>query len=338
MNKTDCLIVGGGPSGLFAAFYAGLRGLEVTIIEHQDRLGGKLKFYLDKIVWDIGGVEANTAANIRESMVKQGLTFDPTVHLNESVISVNKERDVFKVETTKGTHYAKTVILATGVGVFSPVKLDLKEKEDFEYENLHYYIEETKHYKDKHVLISGGGNSALDWAAHLADGIADVTLVCRKEELKGYEATIKDLETKNVRIIRQRTIEELRSNQDGTLIDRVVLSGGEEIDVDIVFVNHGYNSDSALLESLKTDVKMNEYNQILTEDRVKTGVDGLYAIGDQVHYDNRVHLIATGYPEASEAVNFAKNYIDKEERDDAIVSSHNEKFDELNKEVRRNLE
>lgn len=338
MKITDCLIVGGGPAGLFASFYGGLRGLDVTIIEHHNHLGGKLMFYLDKIVWDIGGVEANTAANIRESMVKQGLTFKPTVYLNETVIDITKDKDLFKITTTNDTHYAKTVILATGVGVFSPVKLDLPEAERFEYTNLHYYVKEREKYRNKHVLISGGGNSALDWATHLSDNHAEVTLVCRKEELKGYEATIKDLEQKNVRIIKQQTIETLVANEDGTEIDSVILSSEKEIPVDIVFVNHGYRSDSALLESLKTNIKMNEYNQILTEDRVLTGMDGVYAIGDQVHYDNRVHLIATAYPEASEAINFAKNHIDKDETIHATVSSHNEIFDELNEEIRRNLE
>ena len=158
----DITIIGGGPGGLYSAFYAGLRDLRVKILEYKDTLGGKLHVYPEKIIWDIGGLPATPAQQVIGNLVKQGLTFNPSVCLNTKVDLVTKKGDVFIVETSTGEkHYSKKVIVATGGGILSPIKLHIEGAEKYEVSNLHYTIRGIQSFKDKSLLISSGGNSAF---------------------------------------------------------------------------------------------------------------------------------------------------------------------------------
>lgn len=159
----DVTIVGGGPAGLYAAFYSGLREMKTKIIEYQPNLGGKVHVYPEKMIWDVGGVTPISGAKFIEQMVSQGLTFQPEVVLGEKVVSIQRDSGRhFVLQTSSGQkHFSKTIILAVGSGILKPTKLDVIGAEKFEVTNLQYTVKSLERYKGKTVLISGGGMQRL---------------------------------------------------------------------------------------------------------------------------------------------------------------------------------
>ena len=203
----DVTIIGGGLSGLYSAFYAGLRNLKRKIIEYKSTLGGKLHVYPEKIIWDIGGLPATPAQKVIENLVEQGLTFNPTVCLNTKVDLVTKKDNLFVIETSTGEkHFSKKVVVAVGGGIISPIKLHVEGAEKFEVSNLHYTIRGIQSFKNKSLLISGGGNSAIDWAKDLIGIAKYITVIYRGGNLSAYEAQIRYLEENDVPIVRKNKL------------------------------------------------------------------------------------------------------------------------------------
>ena len=159
----DVTIIGGGPAGLYSAFYSGLREMKTKIIEFLPQLGGKLHLYPEKMIWDVGGITPMPGERLREQLVQQGLTFNPEVVTNTKIHSISKnEEGIFLLETDSGeVHYSKTVIVAVGSGIVTPQKLKIEGAERFEVANLNYTVKSLMHFRDKVVVLSGGGNSTL---------------------------------------------------------------------------------------------------------------------------------------------------------------------------------
>lgn len=165
----DVTVIGGGPTGLYSTFYSGLREMKTKLIEYQPHLGGKIHVYPEKMIWDVGGLTPITGEKLIEQLVKQGLTFHPEVVLNEKIESITRDEEgIFVLHAASGRkHYSKTVIVAVGSGILTPQKLEIEGAERFEVANLHYTVKSLKYFRDKTVIISGGGNSAIDWANEL---------------------------------------------------------------------------------------------------------------------------------------------------------------------------
>lgn len=165
----DVTIIGGGPAGLYSAFYSGLREMKTKIIEFQPFLGGKVHVYPEKMIWDVGGLTPVAGEKLIEQMIQQGLTFQPELVVGEKVTSIQKDDSGhFVIQTSTGEqHLSKTVILAVGGGILKPTKLEIEGAERFEVSNLHYTVKSLARFKGKTVLISGGGNAAIDWANEL---------------------------------------------------------------------------------------------------------------------------------------------------------------------------
>lgn len=339
----DVTIVGGGPAGLFSAFYSGLREMKTKIIEFQSFLGGKVHVYPEKLIWDVGGLTPLPGSQLIEQMVAQGLTFQPDVVLGEKITSISKDdEDHFVLHTDSGQiHYSKSIILAIGGGILKPIKLDIEGAERFEVTNLHYTVKSLERFKNKTVLISGGGNSAIDWANELEPIAKQVYLTYRKETLKGHEAEISRLERSSVECLLNTSIEKLIASEDHQRIETVALRRNEtgatfELEIDEMIINHGYERDKELLANSEVQIELKDY-WIAGTPLSETSVPGLYAAGDILHHEGKLHLIAGAFQDAANAANKAKQYISPEANAHGMVSSHNDLFMQKNRELMQHL-
>ncbi|MBO2944624.1 NAD(P)/FAD-dependent oxidoreductase [Paenibacillus sp. F411] len=340
-NVFDVTIIGAGPAGLYSAFYSGLREMKTKIIEFQPQLGGKIHVYPEKMIWDVGGLAPLPGAKLIEQLVQQGLTFSPEVVLNEKVTSIVKNSDgIFVLDTTSGTkHYSRTVIAASGRGILTPQKLQIEGAERFEVSNLNYTVKSLKQFKDKTVLVSGGGHSAVDWANELCPVAKQVYVVCRKDTMTGHEAQVNQLmNCDNSSCMLQQSISKLIASDNHERIERVQLTclkTGEvsEIAVDEVVINHGYDWDKELIQNSRLDIRVAEDGYIEGSVLGASSVPGLFAAGDVLKHEGKLNLIAGAFQDAANAVNQAKLYIQPDASKIAMVSSHNEQFKERNREL-----
>ncbi|MCZ0704171.1 thioredoxin reductase (NADPH) [Natronobacillus azotifigens] len=338
----DLTIVGGGPAGLFSAFYSGLRGMKTKIIEYQHFLGGKVNVYPEKIIWDVGGLTPVSGEQLIKQMEEQALTFYPTIFLGNKVTFISKREDgIFLLKTDSGqTHYSKTVILAVGGGILKPTKLEIEGAERFEITNLQYTVKSLKKFKGKTVLISGGGNTAIDWANELEPIAKKVILTYRKDMLKGHEAQVSKLLNSSVECLLNTSIQKLLASSNQERIEKVKLKTQDhelEISVDEVIINHGFERDKELIDNSGVQVEMADEFRIAGSPMSETSVAGLYAAGDILQHEGKLRLIAGAFQDAANAVNKAKQYLEPEAKDKGMVSSHNEIFKERNRELIKDL-
>ncbi|MCA0983470.1 NAD(P)/FAD-dependent oxidoreductase [Halobacillus yeomjeoni] len=336
----DVTIIGGGPAGLYSAFYSGLREMKTKIIEFQPKLGGKLNVYPEKIVWDVGGVPPVPAERLIDQIVEQGMSFHPEVVLNEKITSIsNADNGNYRLEAENGNiHYSRTVIIAVGSGILRPQKLKVQGADRFELTNLHYTIQSLKAFKNKRVLISGGGNSAVDWANELAPIAEQVYLTYRKDQLKGHEAQITQLNQSNIQCMMNTEIRNLIASSDHREIEEVELydhakQQTHQLDVDLVLVNHGFEQDASLLDNSSIQVERKDGFFVSGNSMSESSVEGIYAAGDILSHDGKLNLIAGAFQDAANAVNKAKTYIEPEAESNAMVSSHNSMFKDRNKRI-----
>lgn len=339
-NIYDVTIIGGGPAGLFSTFYSGLREMKTKIIESQQQLGGKVHVYPEKMIWDVGALTPISGEKLIEQMVEQALTFEPTVVLGEKVTKLMKNSEGhFVIETASGeVHFSKTVIMAIGGGILNPQKLEIEGAEKYEVSNLNYTIKALRKFKDKVVVISGGGHTAVDWANELEPIAKQVYVVYRQGALNGHEAQVSQVMNSSVECLFFHEISKLLSDEKRESIEAVELVNnqtGEKtlLKVDEVVVNHGYEREKKLLEDSDFQLEMvNEY-YIKGTPFSETSEPGLYAVGDAVDYEGKVHLIAGAFQDAVNAVNKAKQYIEPHAEQRGMVSSHNDVFLSRNRQL-----
>ncbi|AIY73074.1 NAD(P)/FAD-dependent oxidoreductase [Bacillus anthracis] len=336
----DVTVIGGGPAGLYSAFYSGLREMKTKIIEFQPQLGGKIHVYPEKMIWDIGGLLPVTGEKLIEQLVQQGLTFQPEVVLNTKVESIIRNEDgTFTLKANDGKeHFSKTVIVATGSGILKPQKLSIEGAERFEVSNLNYTVKSLKRFKDKTIIISGGGNSAVDWANELEPIAKKVYVAYRKEELSGHEAQVKQLLNSSAECFFHTSITKLIAGDSHEAIEYVELTNHEtgevsHLPIDEVIINHGYERDITLLENSELDVAIIDNFYIAGNANSESSVDGLYAAGDILKHEGKLHLIAGAFQDAGNAVNKAKQFIQPDASEYGMVSSHNEVFKKRNREL-----
>ena len=191
MRKTDALIIGAGPTGLFTAHQLKLIGLDCEIVDNLDKIGGQcIELYPDKPIYDIPAIPKCTGEELTNNLINQLKPFSIKFHLNERVDEVKKDGDNWIVKTSNGTTFqTPNVIIAGGVGSFEPRKFPVKECEKFENQSVFYSIKDKKMFEGKTVTIFGGGDSALDWAVELSKN-SKVNLIHRRDDFRGAQATV----------------------------------------------------------------------------------------------------------------------------------------------------
>jgi thioredoxin reductase (NADPH) len=310
---TDLLIVGGGPAGMFAAFYGGMRKASVKLIESMPQLGGQVAaLYPEKYIYDVAGFPKVTGQELINNLHEQLKLFEPDVRLEERVLQIEKKEERhFVVTTDKGVHYARAIIITAGVGAFEPRRLDLPNAAHFEQTNLHYFVSDMNRFRGKKVLISGGGDSAVDWALMLEPIAEQVTLIHRRDKFRAHEHSVEKLMASRVQVITPTEIAELHGDDR---IERVTLAHvktkeTQEIVVDDVIVNFGFVSSLGPIAEWGLEI---EGNAIVVDSRMESSIPGIFAAGDITTYPGKLDLIAVGFGEAPTAVNNAKVYIDPE--------------------------
>lgn len=312
----DVTIIGGGPAGLFTAFYAGMRQMSVKIIESMPQLGGQLSaLYPEKYIYDVAGFPKVLAQDLVDGLKEQAYQFNPSVSLGQTVEKVERLPDgSFLLTANDGeVHQTKTIIVTAGAGAFKPRPLGI-EKVNEEYENLHYFVNDLSRFKDRKVMVCGGGDSAVDWANMLEPVASEVTLVHRRDKFRAHEHSVQQLMNSNVRIMTPFNVAEL--NTEGSTIRHVVLHHAKEerteiVDVDDVLVNYGFISSLGPIKDWELQI---EKNSIVVDYKMETNIKGIFAVGDIATYQGKIKLIATGFGEAPVAVSHAKQYVDPSAR------------------------
>ncbi|MFP7734261.1 NAD(P)/FAD-dependent oxidoreductase [Priestia aryabhattai] len=311
----DITIIGGGPTGLFTAFYGGMRQASVKIIESLPQLGGQLSaLYPEKYIYDVAGFPKVRAQELVNNLKEQMDQFKPAVALEQAVEKVEKQADgVFRLTTNSEVHYSKTIIITAGNGAFKPRKIELENAEQFEKTNLHYFVDDMNKFKGRKVLVCGGGDSAVDWSLMLEPIAEKVTLTHRRDKFRAHEHSVENLLNSSVDIKTPYVPVELIGDDR---ITQVVLENtkGEEktvVDVDDVIVNFGFVSSLGPIK--EWDLHL-EKNAIVVNSKQETNIPGIYAAGDVCTYDGKVKLIVAGFGEGPTAVNNAKAYIDPKAR------------------------
>lgn len=312
----DITIIGAGPAGLFTAFYGGMRQASVKIIESLPHTGGQLTaLYPEKYIYDVAGFPKVRAQELVDKLEEQASMFDPEIVLGQAVDTLERlEDNSFKMTTTTGeVHYTKTIIITAGNGAFQPRRLNIGDSESFEGENLHYYVTDMEQYKDKNVVLLGGGDSAVDWALMLEKVAKNVKLIHRRDQFRAHEHNVEQLMNSSVEVLTPFAPTDIVTSDK---IDKIVLEEvkGErkmEVEVDDIICNYGFISSLGPIKNWDLNI---EKNSIVVNTKMETNIPGIYAAGDICTYEGKVKLIVTGFGEGPTAVNNAKNYIDPKAR------------------------
>jgi ferredoxin/flavodoxin---NADP+ reductase len=319
----DITIIGGGPAGLFTAFYGGMRQAAVKIIESLPQLGGQLSaLYPEKYIYDVAGFPKVRAGELVNNLKEQMAKFEPTIVLEQSVATLEKQEDgIFKLTTDKEVHLSKTVIITAGNGAFQPRRIELESASQYEGKNLYYFINDLNQFAGKKVVVFGGGDSAVDWALMLEPIAEKVTIVHRRDKFRAHEHSVENLHNSKVEIKTPFVPAAFNGDENG--INQVVIESvdgetKEVINVDAVIVNYGFVSSLGPIKSWGLNI---EKNSVVVNSKMETNIPGIYAAGDICTYEGKVKLIACGFGEAPTAVNNAKAYIDPKAKIQPLHSS-----------------
>ena len=305
MIKTDILIIGAGPTGLFAVFEAGLLKLKCHLIDSLPMPGGQCsEIYPKKPIYDIPSHPEILAGDLVKNLEKQIAPFQPTYTLGESAISLVKtDNDNFLVTTNKGTqHLAPVVVIAGGLGTFEPRKPPVKGLENFEGKGVNYIIKDPEVYLNKKVVIAGGGDSALDWTIFLENIAASVTLIHRRNEFRGaLDSVEKVQQLKNKGRIQLLTPAEVIALEGNDFLDSVIvnhLGDSKSIKCDSFIPLFGLTPKLGPIANWGLEIKK---NAIVVDNSLdyQTNIPGIYAIGDVNTYPGKLKLILCGFHEAT---------------------------------------
>ena len=318
MIKTDTLIIGAGPVGLFCVHQLGIIGLKCEVVDNLDKIGGQcIELYPDKPIYDIPAVPECTGEELTKNLIKQIKAFKTSFHLNERVEELKKVEKKWLIKTNKGTEFeASSIIIAAGVGSFEPRKFPTKEIEKYEGKQILYSIKDKTVFKDKTVTIFGGGDSALDWAIELSN-TSKVILIHRRDEFRGMQASIDKVN----QLKKEGKIEVYTKYQLGSV------SGNEKVES----INIKHDDDS--IKEIKTDYVLGFFGLIMklgpiaewglnldkktipvNTENFETNKEGIFAIGDICSYPGKLKLILSGFHEGALAARGCFKYAKPDEK------------------------
>ena len=303
MIKTDAIIIGAGPTGLFAVHQLGIIGLKCEVIDNLDRAGGQcIELYPDKPIYDIPAIPACTGEELTNGLLKQIKPFKTNFHLSQRVEEIKQENNLWNVKTNKGNIFsAPNIIIAGGVGSFESRKLSLKEAEKFEGSQIFYSVTNKALFKNKKISIFGGGDSALDWALELSK-TNEITLIHRRNDFRGVAHTLSEIKKKE---------------KEGKIIIKTPYNL-KSIKGDKTMTGIEIEHEEGKLEKIKTDYILSFFGLIMklgpivgwglninnktipvNTETFQTNKEGIFAIGDICTYPGKLKLILSGFHEGA---------------------------------------
>lgn len=317
----DITIIGGGPTGLFALFYAGMRGASAQIVDALPELGGQLTaLYPEKYIFDVGGFPKILAKDFVKGLVEQAAQFKQPVHLGRRVVGLEEHDGTFTLVTDKDRFPSRSILIAAGIGAFSPRRLPQPCAQPWYGRGIFDVVTEPDQFRGKRVVIIGGGDSAFDWGTQLVGRAARVTIVHRSDRFRAHDATVAQYRSAVAGGAADLfTFHELSDIlcDDGSdrfthlVIREVKAKTTRRVDADVVLPMLGFVSDIGPLAEWGLNL---ERDEIVVTSTMETGRPGIYAAGDVTTFPGKLKLIATGFAEAATAVNQAVHWIYPEKK------------------------
>ena len=303
MIKTDVVIIGAGPVGLFAVHQLGIKGIKSEVIDNLDKVGGQcIELYPDKPIYDIPAIPECSGKSLTDNLLKQIKPFGSKIHLNERVQEIKEDKDLWTLKTNKNkTFLTPNIIIAGGVGSFEPRKLPLKELTKFEGKSVFYSVSDKTLFKNKKISIFGGGDSALDWALEFSK-FSKVTLIHRRNEFRGAPHTLRELENlKSNGKITIKTPFQIKSINDDNELKFIEIKNDnekvEKIETDVILGFFGLIMQLGPIA--EWGLNMNKKTIEVSTENFQTNKPGIFAIGDICSYPGKLKLILSGFHEAA---------------------------------------
>lgn len=301
----DLIVVGSGPSGLYSSYLAKMHNLKVKIIEASSEIGGQMLLFKDKPVYDMPGQSNVKGKDVLNSFLKQLNDSQIKVSTNERLLKFTGTFMNFKVYTNKNVYKSKCIIFSTGGGMFEPIKLTIKNEDKFQ--NIHYFVSDANFYKNKKIVVFGGGDSAVDWAHFFMNQGNNVTLVHRRNQFRGQESLVEDLKRK-INILTPYKIKNAYGEKFVNEIELINIKTRElkRIKCEEVLVFFGQKKTI-----LKDDFELLEKKErkVIVRPNMETNIEGIYAIGNVATYFGKVDTIAAAIGESATAVGSVVNKI-----------------------------
>ncbi len=302
----DLAIIGGGPTGLFAAFYASLRKMKVAVFESLPELGGQpIQLYPEKVIKDIAGFKQVTGKEFTAGLLEQLAEKDISYFLGKKILSCQKEdSQLFTLTTRDDSFQAKSVLIATGGGSFEPRTLPFPELAHLDNQKIFYTLQHPEKLRDKKIAILGGGDSAVDFALALLPYTTNIHLIHRRENFRALESSLDELSQSNVTQKTPYVLTNIIEKENGLQLHLRHVKTKEEniLNVDCILVAYGFINTH---QQIEMNGLTTQDGKILVNSLCETNIPGLFACGDIATYDGKVEIIATGLGEAPTAVNNA---------------------------------
>ena len=318
MIKTDTLIIGAGPVGLFCVHQLGIIGLTCEVVDNLDKIGGQcIELYPDKPIYDIPAVPECTGEELTNNLLEQIKTFKTNFHLNERVEEIKQDEKKWLIKTNKGTQFeTSSIIIAAGVGSFEPRKFSTKEIEKYEGKKILYSVKDKKIFKDKTVTIFGGGDSALDWAIELSN-TSKVILVHRRDDFRGMQASIDKVnQLKEEGKIEIYTKYQLDSVEGDNKIESINIKHDDESikEIKTDYVLGFFGLIMKLGPIAEWGLNLDKKTIPVNTENFETNKKGIFAIGDICSYPGKLKLILSGFHEGALAARGCFKYAKPNEK------------------------
>ncbi len=318
-HQTDIVIIGAGPVGLFTIFECGMMKMRAHVVDALDYVGGQCTaLYPEKPIYDIPGFPAISAEELIASLHKQAEPFNPTYHLGQQLVKVEKQGDVWVSTTSNGVIIeSKAIIIAAGCGAFGPNRPPIEGLEAYESTgSVAYMVQKKEIYRDKDVVIAGGGDSAVDWALSLAELAKTVKLVHRRPKFRCAPDSSDKLhalaEVGKIELVIPYQLDNLKgkNGQLETVIVKDLQGNEKELKADYLLPFYGLAMELGPIASWGLNIHLNHIDVHPTT--LATNIEGIFAVGDINHYDNKLKLIVCGFSEAALAAKAAYPFVHDE--------------------------